>query len=174
MNQIKYQLRYALPIWFVMLICNFLPDNRFSIKIRGSLVALILPGKPKKFRLGRDVTLLGIDTLFIGGNVYIAKGGWINALGQITIGNNVLISPYVILASLTHSYSGNDYSGPSSSSPIKVGDGSWIAAHATITSGVSIGDACLIGANSCVIHNTSEHSLYSGVPAKYICRKGPL
>ena len=62
MNQLKYQLRYALPIWFCMLITSWLPDNRIGIKIRGFLVAVFLPNHPKNFSIGRDVTLLGIDT----------------------------------------------------------------------------------------------------------------
>jgi len=52
MNHFYYQLRYALPIWFCFLITNWLPDNRYVIRIRGALVALFIPGKPKKLCLG--------------------------------------------------------------------------------------------------------------------------
>jgi len=79
-NQLIYQFRYALPVWFIQLLLCWLPDNRIAIRTRGLLVSLILPGRPKSFTLGRDVTLLGIDKLNIGKSVYIAKGAWINAL----------------------------------------------------------------------------------------------
>lgn len=170
MNQIKYQIRYALPIWFFLLITNILPDNKFSIRIRGFLVSLILPTKPKNLTLGRDVTLLGINKLFIGEGVYIAKGAWINALGRVVIEDKALISPYVIIASATHGFNGDNFYGPSTFSPIILGYGCWLASHVTITSGVNIAPKTLVGANSCVIKSTEPDSFYSGVPAKKINR----
>ena len=165
MSQIKYQLRFAIPIWLIQLLCAWLPDNKYSIRIRGCLVAHFLPTRPKNFTLGRDVTLLGINKLNIGSNVYLAKGTWINAHGGIFIEDNVLISPYVVLASLTHGYNGENYLGKSTSGMITVGEGAWLAAHSTITSGVQVGKASLIAANSVVIKSTESHAIYSGVPA---------
>lgn len=65
MSQLKYQFRYALPVWFFLLITAILPDNKVSIKIRGFLVSLFLPERPKGLTLGRDITLLGLDKLMI-------------------------------------------------------------------------------------------------------------
>ncbi|WNC69556.1 acyltransferase [Thalassotalea nanhaiensis] len=170
MSQIKYQIRYALPVWFLLFITNILPDNKFSIRIRGLLVSIILPNKPKNLTLGRDITLLGIDKLFIGEGVYIAKGTWINALGRVEIEDKALISPYVIIASVTHGFNGDNFYGPSTFSPIRLGKGCWLASHVTVTSGVHIAPKTLVGANSCVIKNTEFASFYSGVPAKKIIR----
>lgn len=161
-----YQLRFALPIWLIIILTAFLPDNRYSVKIRGFLVSLFLPNKPKNFTLGRDVTLLGIDKLYIGDNVYIAKGCWINALGKVSIGNEVMLAPYVVIASTKHTFvSGSVYKGGSEFKEVKIGEGTWIAAHATVVAGTSVGRGCLVAANSVAIKSYEDNCLISGVPA---------
>lgn len=86
----------------------------------------------------------------------------------MTIGDRVLISPYVIVASASHGYSGTDHLGPSVLREVKIGDGVWIAAHVTVTSGVSIGPCTLVGANSTVVKNLEGGHLVSGNPAQYV------
>lgn len=171
MKTIKYQIRYALPIWAIQLLCCWLPDNKISIKIRGFLIAFFLPGKPQKLTIGRDVTLLGINNLFIKDNVYIAKGSWINALAGVHIGNNVLISPYVIIASLTHSFNGDSYLGASKFKSIHINDGCWVASHSTIAAGVNLEKCSLIASNSTVIRDTVAFGIYSGVPAEKVASR---
>ena len=99
-NQLVYQVRYMLPIWFCFFITCWLPDNRISIAVRGWLVSLFLPGRPKRLTLGRDVTLLNVDNLVIGQDVYFAKSVWVNALGGINIEDEVVVSPYAVIASI--------------------------------------------------------------------------
>ncbi|MCR9628122.1 acyltransferase [Vibrio antiquarius] len=168
MQFFKYQLRYALPIWLVLLMTAFLPDNRYSIKIRGFLVSIFLPNRPKNLTLGRDITLLGVDKLNVGDNVYFAKGTWINALGTVNIGSNVLLSPYVVIASAVHGFSGKDFLAPSKFNEITIENGVWVAAHSTITSGVTICTGSLVSANSTVIKDVPEFTMVSGVPAVVI------
>ena len=169
MNQCKYQFRYALPIWFTLLLFSWLPDNKISIKIRGFIVSLFLPGKPKNLTLGRDVTFLGINTLFIGNNVYIAKGCWLNALGTIEIQDDVMLAPYCVLATTKHTYKNNSFKyGKTILKKILISKGSWISAHCTIVQNVIIGKSNIIAANSVVTRNTKDFKIYAGVPAKEI------
>lgn len=169
MNQVKYQFRYAIPIWFVMIVFSFLPDNRISIRIRGYFVSLFLPGKPKGITLGRDVTLLGCDKLLIGDNVYFAKGVWINALGGVKISSEVLLAPYVVIASTKHTFlDGSFFKGKSQFEAITIGHGCWIAAHSTVISGVDLSDGTLVAANSVVTKSFEKRSILSGVPARKI------
>lgn len=169
MKQIKYQIRYFLPVWFVLLITSWLPDNRFSIRARGCLVSLFLPNRPKKLTLGRDVTLLGIDNLRIGNNVYLAKGTWINAMGGIDIEDEVVVSPYVVIVSTAHGFLNNSVKqGGSHFAPVKIGKGTWIASHATIAAGAVLGKGCLLGANSVLNSSFEDNSFVAGMPAKFI------
>ncbi len=166
MKHILYQLKYVFPIWFFMIITSFLPDNRYSIKIRGKLISIFLPGRPKNLTIGRDVTFLGIDKLYIGSDVYIAKGCWINALGKVSIGSEVMLAPYVIIASTKHTFlKGSVFKGGSEFKEVKIGEGTWLAGHSTVVAGASIGGGCLLAANSVAIKSYPDNCLISGVPA---------
>ncbi|WP_220487363.1 acyltransferase [Shewanella sp. SR44-4] len=166
---IKYQIKYALPIWFCILFTSILPDNRYSIRIRGFLVSIFLPNKPRNLTLGRDITFLGIDKLFIGNDVYIAKGCWINALGTVIIDNEVMLAPYVIIASTKHTFlDGSIYKGGSEFKQVRVGKGTWLAGHSTVVAGAAIGKGCILAANSVAIKSYPDNSLISGVPASVV------
>lgn len=168
-RKVVYQFRYFLPVWFATLLTAWLPDNRFSIRIRGALVSLFLPGRPRHFLLGRDVTLLGIHALNIGSHVYLAKGCWINAHGTLTIEDEVKFSPYVVVATTNHGFrNGSVTGGGVHYSPVSIGPGSWIGSHSTITAGVSIGTGTVVGANSVVTKDIGDNLLVGGVPAKII------
>lgn len=168
MSQIKYQIRYFLPIWFSFFCCAWLPDNRFSIRIRGILVSFFLPNRPKGLTLGRDVTLLNVDKLFIKENCYFAKGVWINALGGLEIGKEVILSPYVVVATTRHAFKdGSVRFGGTLVAPVKIGNGSWISSHATISAGSNIGSGCLIGANSVVVGSIADNTVAAGIPAEF-------
>lgn len=169
MNQAKYQTRYYLPIWFFSLITSLFPDNKYTIRIRGIMIGIFLPGRPKNLTIGRDVTLLGVNQLFVGNNVYIAKGSWINAKGKIKIEDEVVIAPYNVIVSTAHGFKNNSVRwGGTHFAPVTIGKGTWIASHCTIAAGSTIGSGCLIGANSMVSGSFHDNSFVGGVPAKFI------
>lgn len=165
-SEARYQLRHALPVWFVMLLCSWMPDFSPSIKLRGFLVSIFLPGKPKRLTIGRDVTLLSINRLNIGSDVYLAKGTWINAIGGVTISDEVVIAPYVVMSANNHGFKNNSVKqGGAHPAPIHIGHGTWIAAHSVIAAGVEVASGNLIAANSVVTKSTSVNGVYAGVPA---------
>jgi acetyltransferase-like isoleucine patch superfamily enzyme len=166
---LRYQCRFAIPVWFVLLLTSILPDNRYSIRIRGGAVSFFLKGRPKKFRLGRDVTLLGIDRLYIGENVYIAKGCWLNALGGMKINSEVQFGPYVVAVTTKHTLKNGSVSqGNTIFQPVEVGAGSWIASHVTLAAGGVVPEGSVISANSVVVGVLEQPGLYAGAPAKYL------
>jgi acetyltransferase-like isoleucine patch superfamily enzyme len=165
-KQIKYQLRYALPLWFVFLIFSVFPDNKYSIRLRGLFISFVLPCKAQGLRLGRDVTLLNVDNLYLGSNVYFAKSVWINAIGGVRVEDEVIVSPYTVVASSRHAFhQGSVFRGGSSIAPINIGFGTWISSHCTIAAGVNIGEGVLVGANSLVAKDIVSNKVAYGVPA---------
>jgi acetyltransferase-like isoleucine patch superfamily enzyme len=52
--------------------------------------------------------------------------------------------------------------------PTRVGDNVWCGANVVITSGVSIGERCVIGANSVVTEDIPAFSVAAGAPAKVL------
>lgn len=169
MNQIKIQLRYVLPLWFVLLLTAWLPDNRITIRLRGVLASPFFKKCGKRLELGRDLTILNSYNIEIGDDVYIAKGVWINGMGGLTIKDQVIIAPYVVISTMQHVFKDNSVRfGGSIPGRITIGRGSWLAAHVSVKCGVSVGSGCIIGANAFVVKDTKNDSVYGGIPAKFI------
>ncbi|ARD73607.1 hypothetical protein AWC37_00245 [Staphylococcus xylosus] len=83
--------------------------------------------------------------------------------------DEVLISPYVIISTMQHTFKNNSARfAKSVQGNVTIGRGSWIASHVHIKQGVKIGRGCLIAANSSVIKNVEDFSISGGVPAKHI------
>jgi acetyltransferase-like isoleucine patch superfamily enzyme len=168
-SELRYQLRWALPLWIVGVLTNWWPDNRVAYRLRGMLFRPFVRQCGCNFQLGRNVTLVGTDRLIVGDNVYIAHGCWINCLGNIIIEDEVIIGPYVVMSSLQHVFSeGSARFGGSIARPIVIGRGSWLAAHVTVTCGVRLGRSNLVAANACAIEDTADGVVLGGVPARTI------
>jgi acetyltransferase-like isoleucine patch superfamily enzyme len=56
--------------------------------------------------------------------------------------------------------------------PTWVGDNVWCGAHVVITGGVTVGERCVIGANSVVTHDIPAFSVAAGAPARVLKRIG--
>lgn len=169
MLELKLQLRYNLPMWFVLGITSFLPDNKFVFRFRGWLAHFFIKKCGKNLQLGKDVTLLNPFNLEVGDDVYLAKGGWFNALGGLKIGNEVVCAPYIVISTLQHVFKNKSVRfGGSIFAPVNIGDGTWLASHSSVKCGVNIGKGCLVASNASVVKDISDYSIVGGVPAKFI------
>lgn len=110
----------------------------------------------------------------IGDNSFIGLYAYLN--GDVRIGRDVLIGPHCSLPAGNHRFDPETQSFASRRDapwPIVVGDGSWLASGCTVTSGVTIGRANLICANSVVTHDTPDYAIMAGTPARQIGRVDP-
>jgi acetyltransferase-like isoleucine patch superfamily enzyme len=168
-NEFWYQLRFALPLWLIRAVSDWWPDNRVTISIRGKLYRIVLRNCGKGFTAGRDISLAAVDRLEIGNNVYLAKGCWLNAIGGLKIGDEVVMAPYVVISTNKHGFrDGSVRFGGAHPCPVEIGRGTWLAAHSVVAGGVTIGCGNLIGANAVVTKNTPNHVIVGGVPAVVI------
>lgn len=103
----------------------------------------------------------------VGKNVFINSGCCFQDQGGIEIGDNVLIGQQVVIATLNHDLipekRANMYP-----APVKIGNGVWIGAHATVLSGVTIGDGAVVAAGAVVNKDVPANTVVGGVPAKII------
>lgn len=111
-------------------------------------------------------TDFGLNTK-VGKNVFINEGCCFQDQGGIEIKDNCLIGQQVVLATLNH---GID---PESRhdmipAPIVIGRNVWIGAHATVLSGVTVGDNAVIAAGAVVTKDVPANCVVAGVPAKII------
>ena len=54
--------------------------------------------------------------------------------------------------------------------PTRIGDNTWLGAHVVVTGGVTIGERCVIGANSVVTKDVEPFTVAAGVPARPLRR----
>ncbi|MDE7453648.1 MAG: sugar O-acetyltransferase [Clostridia bacterium] len=107
------------------------------------------------------------QNITVGKNVFINSGCCFQDQGGIEIGDNVLIGQQVVIATLNHDLNPAKRASMLPA-PVKIGDGVWIGAHATILSGVTIGSGAVIAAGAVVTKDVPENTVVGGVPAKII------
>jgi len=86
--------------------------------------------------------------LQIGDNTWIGERVWLLNLEPIHIGSDVCISQAAFLCTGSH-----DHRSPSfefDNAPIRIEDGAWVAARATILRGVTVGEDAIVGATALV------------------------
>lgn len=92
--------------------------------------------------------------------------------GPVTIGNDVMMGPDVVVYTSGHRFDRVDITmieqGYSEPRPVNIGNDVWIGRRAIIMPGVTIGDGCVIGAGAVVTKDIPPYSLAGGVPAKVI------
>ncbi len=112
--------------------------------------------------------LSGDPKIEIGNNFYLNSS--CHLLGEITIGDDVMIGPKTIIWGRDH---GMELGIPMkkqshTSLPIIIENNVWIAANVTILKGVKIGTGAVIGAGSVVTKNIPANAIAVGNPAKVI------
>jgi acetyltransferase-like isoleucine patch superfamily enzyme len=110
--------------------------------------------------------------LEIGCDVLINSGASICAYGHMTIGDRVMISPYVLIAdtSFHDLYERHVLPDPL---PVVIEDDVWIGAKASIMPGVRIGRGAVISAHALVTRNVEPFTIVGGVPATELAKLNP-
>lgn len=109
-----------------------------------------------------------------GKNLYINHGCTILDGNQINIGDNCLIAPGVVIATVNHPHDPTiratwlEYA-----LSINIGNDVWIGANATICPGVTIGSNCIVAAGSLVNNDLPANTVCGGVPAKVLKNNPP-
>jgi len=112
--------------------------------------------------------------IMIGDRVWLSRNTLIQGSGGVSIGNDVLFGPGVIVWSSGHEYKAS--TGPIRGQgltfgPIVIEDGAWIGAGAIILQGVKIGAGAVVGAGSVVSRNVAPMAVVVGNRAKEIKKK---
>ncbi|QYH38002.1 acyltransferase [Algoriphagus sp. NBT04N3] len=170
-------------------ICKF--NNRFGINFLDSDSVILKPikiGGGSNIYIGRK-TYIGefswiealenyrsksfIPKIVFGDFVNIGRYSCITAINTIEICDNVLISEYFYVSDHFHDIKPNLNVSPiemplSSKGKVKIGKNTFIGYRVSILSGVTIGEYCVVGANSVVLKSFPSYTMIAGVPAKII------
>lgn len=114
----------------------------------------------------RSVRIYAPWNLKIVNHVMIGSGVNIYNKGEVSIGENVIISEGVFLCTASH-----DVESPIMRlvvRPINIGSNVWIGAKATILPGVTIGEGAVVGACAVVAKDVPPWAVVVGNPAKVV------
>lgn len=154
-------------------------SNRLSINTKFNrtlpFTETIVDRKEKAKYLGFGEGTSIYDNSIVIGNVKVGKNTWIgpytilDGSGNLTIGNNCSISAAVQI--YTHDTVKWAISGGSELYeylPVKIGNNCYIGPNVIISKGVTLGDCCIVGANSFVNQSFNNNSKIAGNPAKIV------
>jgi len=113
---------------------------------------------------------LGVG-LTVGDRSGIGAGSYIGCSGGVTIGNDVLFGPGVMLFAEEHVIGDVSHTIREQGvrwASIVIEDDCWLASRVTVTSGVRIGRGSVVGAGAVVTKDVPPFSVVAGNPAKVI------
>ncbi len=109
-------------------------------------------GKNLRVRSGAKIRVRKNATLYIGDNSSISNNCMVVAWKSIAIGKDVQFGPGVLVYDQDHDYraEGGMAAEKYKTSPVSIGDGTWIGANAIILRGTEIGKNCVVAAGTIV------------------------
>ena len=108
----------------------------------------------------------------IGKGCFLNRNTMLAALELIEIGDHVMFANNCFVGDADHRFEDPEqpvtWQGFSSQGPVRIGSNCWFGVNCVVTSGVSIGERCVVGANSVVIDDLPARVIAAGSPAKVI------
>jgi acetyltransferase-like isoleucine patch superfamily enzyme len=152
---------------YMLWLCRSLPGF-IGLLIRW-LVYRCLLGELKSFaRIYSGVYFTHTYGIRIGRDFAVNTGALLDGRGGITIGDGVLIGPYVVIVSSQHQFINPEIAMTTMNHimmPVRIEHDVWIGAHAVIRGGITIGQGAVIAAGAVVTHDVGEYKIVGGVPA---------
>jgi len=108
--------------------------------------------------IGKNVTMPGDPPLFV------------DCQHQVTIEDDVFFGHGVRILTGSHDYTkfGAERQTTIVTKPVTIKEGAWIASHAIILPGVTVGKHAVVGAGAVVTKDVEEKTVVAGNPAKVI------
>ncbi|MBQ7303849.1 MAG: acyltransferase [Alphaproteobacteria bacterium] len=111
------------------------------------------------------------ENISVGNNVRIGTRVFINAMGGLTIGDNVIFGPDVTILTANHNYDTPTklpYDEEMILKPVTIGDNVWIGCRAIIVPGVTINEGAVIAMGAVVTKDVPKGAVVGGNPAKVL------
>src|SRR5436305_6272485 len=129
-------------------------------------------GKGTLLEPGCWITIADEGRVSIGEGTFLNLGTMVAAQNEVTIGDHVMFANHCFVSDASHRYDDPSkpvtWQGFSSKGLTRIGDNGWFGVNCVVTSGVTIGERCVIGANSVVTKDIPPRHIAAGSPAKVI------
>lgn len=110
----------------------------------------------------------------IGSGTFLNLNVMVASMELVEIGSHCMFANGCFITDASHRFDDPSrpitWQGFTSKGATRIGDNVWCGAHVVLTSGVTIGERCVIGAASVVTHDIEPFSVAAGAPARVIGR----
>ena len=110
----------------------------------------------------------------IGSGSFLNLGVMVAAAELVAIGEHCMFANGCFITDADHRFDDPErpvpWQGFTSKGPTRIGANVWCGAHVVITGGVTVGERCVIGANSVVTADVPPFSIAAGAPARVLRR----
>ena len=118
------------------------------------------------------ITAPGGARISIGSGTFLNIGAMVASMELVEIGDHCMLANGCFVTDANHRFDDPakpiTWQGFTSKGPTRIGDNVWCGAHVVVTSGVTIGERCVIGANSVVTTDIPPFSIAAGTPARVL------
>ena len=136
-----------------------------GVKFRRMLAKRIFRRCGQNFKAFHHVKLSFGYNMDVGDDVVVHRHVLLDDRGGIQLGDSASISDFANIYSHSHDLvEGRDITTPVT----VIGTGVRITYHATVMSGVHVGDGTMLGSFGVATRDTDAHSVYAGIPARKI------
>ncbi|MEA2149931.1 MAG: hypothetical protein QOD69_1761 [Solirubrobacteraceae bacterium] len=118
------------------------------------------------------ITMPAPGRVRIGEGTFLNVGVMVAAVELVEIGAHCMLANGCFVTDANHRFDDParpvPWQGFSTKGPTRIGDNVWLGANVVVTTGVTIGERCVIGANSVVTQDIPPFSIAAGAPAKVL------
>jgi maltose O-acetyltransferase len=131
-------------------------------KVRRLKAGLLSVGEG--FQIGPGFEWLGASHIAIGQNCFINRGSFVNGFGGLTIGDNVVFGPGVVVWTVNHDIHGGalPFGEERLARPVVIGSNVWLGIGVTVVPGATIGEGAVVGAGTVVSGEVPPMQIVAG------------
>lgn len=155
---------FTVQLWWIVQGTLFVHSPQFMYGWRCFLLRLFGAHIGKRVLIRPSVRVTYPWRVSIGDNSWIGDYAELYSLGEIEVGENVVISQRSYICAASH-----DYKTPSFdiySSKVIIKDQAWLATDVFVSPGVTIGRGVVVGARSSVFSDLPDGMICMGTPAR--------
>src|SRR6201995_3480331 len=116
------------------------------------------------------LTLAPEAEIEIGAGCFLNPGTMIAAQTKVSIGDHTMFANGCFIGDAEHRFNDPElpvtWQGFTSKGPVEIGANCWFGVNCAVTSGATVGERCVIGANSVVTRDLPARHICAGAPAK--------